>query len=203
MARYSLQTAPAAEPVSLAEVKMQLGYAVSTVTAAAFTAKDDEFTRYIKTARMFVENYLSRAIITQTWDMYLDSWPLCREFEIGKGNIQSVSVFEYTDTEGTTANFTDYTLDTVSIPGRVVLNYREEWPSVELSPVNPIHLRFDAGFGAAGSDVPEPIRTAIFLLIAHMDRQKEPVVVRNTVATVQLLPFAIDDYLADYRVVRF
>ena len=199
----SLYNPPSVEPVTLTEVKINLGYAVSAISAAAFTARDDELTRRIKTAREYVENICNRSLITQTWDLYINDWPDCREVVLPKGKIQSITTFEYTDTDGATTDFEEYTLDSVSVHGKAVLNYQQSWPSVELTPVNPIHIRFVSGFGDTSASVPSSIKDAMHLIIAHWDKNKEPVVVRTTTANVSLLPMAIDTLLADYRLPGF
>ena len=72
----TLITAPTGKPVSILEAKDQL----------IVTFNDDDFIieRYINAATAWVEQYLQRKLITQTWNMFLDSWPAEIEVLFGK-----------------------------------------------------------------------------------------------------------------------
>ena len=159
---YKLYSAPSIEPVSTADAKEHL-----RIYSGDFD-DDNIVARNIRGIRKGVESELNRALITQTWDLYLDKWPHGDFIRLPFPPLQSISVFEYTDVDGTTANFTDYTIDIVSEPGRAVLDYGYSWPSVTLATVNPIHIRFVAGYGDEASDVPEPIVDAILLRISWL-----------------------------------
>jgi hypothetical protein len=45
--------------------------------------------------------------------------------------------------------------------------YNSSWPSVTAR-ADAVTIEFTAGYGDAGSDVPEPIRTAIALAVGHI-----------------------------------
>lgn len=68
-----------------------------------------------------------------------------------------------------------------------------------------LYIRYKVGCGRktdAGdlvTDVPEPIRHAILLLVGHWYRNRETVVIG---ATVENLPFAVDALLQPYRIYR-
>jgi len=66
------------------------------------------------------------------------------------GNLASVAQVYYTDTDYTQNTFsTDYyNVDTSSEPGRIVLEYGDNWPTASLSPENPIEIEFTCGYGA-------------------------------------------------------
>ena len=92
----------------------------------------------------------------------------------------------------------DYIVDTVAEPGRVYLKWDKSWPSVSLQVVNPIVVRFVAGYGVAGSNVPETIKQAILLLIGHLYENREDVVLDN-VQQLQMV-FGVDALLSNYRI---
>ena len=62
-----------------------------------------------------------------------------------------------------------------------------------------IEIQFTAGFGAAATDVPAPLRQAILLLVAHWYENREPVVA-GIAAT--RFPDAVIGLLEPYRMRR-
>jgi uncharacterized phiE125 gp8 family phage protein len=161
--------APAVEPISTDEAKSQIRVDIADDN----TLIDTE----IAAAREFLEQAMRRAFITQTWRLSLSAWPAGNEIEIPRPPLQEVSSIVYTDSDGnpTTWSTEAYIVDTDSEPGRVVLAYGESWPSVTLSPANPIQITFVAGYGDAADDVPEFIKQAITLLLAHWYENREAI----------------------------
>jgi uncharacterized phiE125 gp8 family phage protein len=62
-----------------------------------------------------------------------------------------------------------------------------------------IEIAFTAGYGAAASDVPAPIRQALLLLVAHWYEHRDPIEI-GTDATI--IPAAVSELLQPYRVRR-
>lgn len=163
-----LATAPASEPITLAEGKLHL--------RVDHTADDSLITALITVARERVEDITRRALISQTWDLKLDAWPVLSELRIPLPPLLSVTSVKYLDKDGieSTMPSTDYIVDTASEPGRIVLAWAKSWPeTTTLYPVNPITVRFVAGYGAAGSDVPQAIRQAMLLMIGEWYENRE------------------------------
>ena len=155
------------EPVGLEEVKDQI--------RVDGTDQDAFLTSQISVARLHVEGTeLNRALVTQTWDYYLQDWPATNYIEIPLPPLQSITSIKYTDYLGaeSTMSSSDYLVDTIAEPGRVYLKWDKSWPSASLQVVNPIVVRFVAGYGAA-SAVPEPIRQAILLAIGSLYENRE------------------------------
>lgn len=188
-----LVTAPAAEPVDLATAKAHLRVDIP----------DDDalITSLIATARQHAEAITRRALITQTWDLVLDAWPDDDRIDIPLPPLQSVTSITYKDSAGAayTVPATDYIVDTVSSPGRVVLGYGKTWPSTALYPAGAITVRFTAGYGDATA-VPEAIKAAIKLLVAHFYENREPVVIGKAMND---LPLTIEALLWPFRVLRW
>jgi len=142
------------------------------------TAEDDLLTALITAARDYVETFTRRALITQTWDMYLDAFPSDKDYiELPFGNLASVTHIKYTDCDGTETTMvvtTDYLVETNGDGhGRIVLPYGESWPSSVLYPSNPIVIRFVCGYGALASTVPRGIVTAIKMICADLWSNRE------------------------------
>jgi len=178
-------------------------FGVSILTDAPTGSDDDLLNALITTARQHVENVTNRALITQTWELWLDRFPV-NEIEIPlppilTGGISSIKYYDTSNTEAT-VTASDYFLDFKSEPGRVVLAYGCSWPSTTLRSVNGVCVTFTCGYGAATA-VPKAIKQAMLLLIGHLYENREAV--QTTGAMPKELQLAFDALLAPYRIWRF
>jgi hypothetical protein len=179
-----LVTAPAAEPVTLAEAKSW-----SRVTSSG---SDSDITLLLTAAREKCEAITGRKFITQSWRMWLDCWPrkgkdkwwdgtreghisdtlgFATEIDLKLCPVISVSNLSYYLTDDTETVFSPsnyQVVGTQGAPGRVVLKFGQIWPSSVLRLANAIKIDFSVGYGSAGSAVPESIKLAIKALIAHL-----------------------------------
>jgi uncharacterized phiE125 gp8 family phage protein len=187
---YKLYSAPAVEPVDLAEAKLHLR--VDT------TADNTLITSLITAAREWIEENCARALVNQTWDLYLDEFPAGEEIVLPRPPLSSVTAVYYTPDGSTQQTFaaSNYTVDTVSEPGRIVLDSDAAWPGDTLIPVNGVQVRFVAGYGATGASVPRPIRQALLMLVGHYYENREAISVGKTLFDV---PFGVKALLAHYR----
>jgi len=158
---YSLRviTPPAAEPVTLAEVKEHMHH--------DFTLEDDLLNRWIKEGREKTEIYMRRAFITQTLEMSFDRLP-GSWFYLLRAPLISVTSIKLTDSADvqTTVDNTIYSVDTSREPGRVALKFGKTWPAITLQTIDAVKVRYVSGFGAASSDVPQFIKDAITLYVS-------------------------------------
>ena len=187
-----LITAPATEPVSASEAKSHLR--VDT------TADDTYIGTLITVARQNVESHLRRSLINQTWEVVLDAFP-AGVIRLPKPPLASVTSIKYTDDEGNESTYSsaNYVVDTDTEPGRVVLKSGQTWPAVTLAAANGVRVRYVAGYGAAGSNVPQAIRQAILLVIGSLYENREDVLVAQGVS-IGVLPFGVVALLAPYRI---
>ena len=199
MWRATIVTEPTDEPINEREVKEHCRIEVGE------TGEDEFIRSLIVTARKYVEQITGRAILDQTWDLYLDDWPEGDVIVIPKPPLiwtVADSYVKYTDSDDTTHTFYnvgppvtyDYDVDTDSEPGRIVLKYGESWPCATLRPMNPINIRFDCGW-TEPANVPDGIKSAMKLLIADMYEIREPKIIGATVQTLD----TVDILLASYR----
>jgi uncharacterized phiE125 gp8 family phage protein len=147
-ATLSPYTAPTAEPISLTEAKLHLRLAADAGDAILYDVEDAQLTAMISAARAVAEVETWKALVLQSWDLFLDAWPCGNEIRLPVPPLRKVESIQYTDSSGVvyTMETTDYEVDTEGTPGRVVLGYQKSWPSVTLSPKNPIRIRFRAGY---------------------------------------------------------
>lgn len=199
MAEPILITAPAVEPISLAEARLHLRIDDDNTT-------DDALIELLITAaREQAEHELGRRLITQTWDMVLDAFPGNSEaIELHWDLVKPASIAQitYLDTSGVvqTMDPGDYELDPHSLPGYVFPAAGVNWPGDVADSANAVKVRVVCGFGAAGSDVPATIREWIKLQLGALYRNREAFQVGVPVAE---LPGRFTERLLDgHRVYR-
>lgn len=164
---------------------------LGTDCPATNTTEDPVLNTLITVARKDVEARLGRAIITQTWDFYLDYFP-AELIRIPKPPLQSISYIKYYNSAGTltTIDSADYSVITQSTPGFVVPAYGKSWPSAR-GHWNDVVIRLVAGEGSVASAVDKRILQAIMILAAHYYDN------RDMVAPLQLheIPFSARNLL--------
>jgi len=157
------------------------------------TTEDPMLNALITVARLKVEELTSRALIDQTWDYRLDSFPAIIQPPLYPLDVTTpVASLKYLNTSGVLTTLTlttDYTVDFYSEPGRVVPAYGKSWPSTQAVP-NAVTLQFKAGYGGAG-DVPQLIKQAILVLIGHWYENREPIISGTIVAEVPMMVAAL------------
>jgi uncharacterized phiE125 gp8 family phage protein len=157
-------TAPAVEPVTLAEAKAHCRVDIST---------DDALIQgYITTAREWVEDYIDRALVTQQLVMKLDAFPaeieLPRPPMIASGTATAVTITYVTGDAGGTVTLaaSQYRVDRDSTPGIVRNLYAGSWPS-HLLDQNSVTVSWWAGYGDAAS-VPQRVKSAILMCVHEL-----------------------------------
>lgn len=152
-----LLTPPSVEPVTLAETKDYL-----RISSAS---EDDLLNGLIATARETVEKLTGTALITQSWRLYLDDWPLQGIVRVPCYPVASITTVTAYGPDGnpTVIDAGDLFLDASSRPARLYMAA----PALSLRPLNGLEIDLVAGFGEAGNDVPDGLRRAIKVLVAH------------------------------------
>ncbi len=152
-----LLTAPAIEPLSLAEAKAFL---------RVETGDDDAVIgALIAGSRIHIEAQTRRALITQGWRIAIDAWPDDGRPTVLPAPLQALTAARVYDLDNAAQalDTAAFVLDkgasalifapwALPAPGRVAAG---------------IELDVTVGFGDAAIDVPEPLRQAIRLLVAH------------------------------------
>ena len=162
---HQIKTAPATEPVTLAEMRSHLG-----ITQAADTARDSIITGRIISARQWAENYTRTAYISQTWIGYAADFPCHPVFNHRialKAPLISVSSIKYLDENGVqqTLNSSLYLVDLVN--SCIVPAYDQTWPSVRVQN-NCVQVEYVCGYGNAAA-VPESIKEAIRFIVGQWE----------------------------------
>lgn len=184
-------TAPATEPVTLADAKAHL--------RIDDDSEDALVTSLVLTSRLHIEAALGIALVSQDWQLVLDRWPKGGAVTIPLHPLQSVSAVRVLDEAGSaTVVGTDrYVVDTVSSLGRLVATaFGLPQPG---RTANGVEIDFTAGFGPAPEDVPAPIRQALLMLVAHWHEHRDPVEIGTPGVAI---PAAVSRLLKPYRVAR-
>ena len=156
-----LLTAPAIEPLSLAEAKAFLRVETSD--------DDDVIAALIAGARIHVEAQTRRALITQSWRLSLDAWPDDGRLNVLPAPLQALTAARVNDFDNNAQ-----TLDTAAFvldKGAAALIFAPNFATWALPAPGRMSagIEFDVtvGYGDAAVDVPEALRQAIRLLVAH------------------------------------
>jgi uncharacterized phiE125 gp8 family phage protein len=179
---------PTEEPISLNDAKDWL----------RVSGSDEDFliSALIVAARQNVENYLQRALISQTWELGLDGFPGSREIALPFPNLVSVASVKYYDEDNTleTLDSSNYFVDVTSLPGKVVLKPEYIWPAT-YDRSDAILIEYTCGYGDS-SQIPENIKVGIKLYLAHLFEQRQIAAVGVNLVSV---PMSVNWILSPYK----
>lgn len=187
-------TASTGSPITLESIKDHLRI------ERGETVYDDELRGMRSAAVEMAQNITGRKLMSETWRLHLDDWPDEEYIELPYSPLQTVGstgiVYTNSTSGSTTFGSTAWSADTVSEPGRIVLDNDEDWPTDILHQNNPIAIDFDCGYSATSS-IPQSIIHACKLMIGHWFEQREDTL---TGQELKQVPFASRALLAPYRV---
>jgi len=162
-----LVTAPASEPIALADVKRHLRIETSN------TDDDTLLDALIDTAIAYYDGYagiLRRCLISQTWVEKWQVFPGVR-IPLRLAPVSSITHVKYYDGDNVlqTVSSSDYSLQIGHGGPYVVVDNDASWPDVYPRD-DAVQITYVAGYGASGSSVPAPILHAMKL---HVERLYE------------------------------
>lgn len=181
-----LVTAPAAEPLSLADAKAFL--------RVEHGDDDAIIASLIVAARNHIEALTRCVLITQTWRLVLDRWPDGGRIVPRIGPVRSVVAARVLNAAGEASEIDPeiFVVDAAAgalaapawslpIPGRGAAG---------------IELDIEAGYGAA-DDVPPRLLLAIRMLVAHWYENRGLIAIGSSVA---MMPASVNAMIASHRV---
>lgn len=178
----NLVTAPTELPIEVDDLK--------TYLRIDLDEDDTLLEQIIKAATRRVEAYIDMKLITQKWEIYLDTWPYKEKniwwdgvrdaaisilsseggvvyLPFGKViNVEKIETIDNSDNVYLFAS-SNYVVDNYNSRGRISLRLGMVWPPTVLRTQNGIKITANFGFGSADS-VPEDIKLAIMYLSAQM-----------------------------------
>lgn len=180
---------PATQPVTRTEAKLQCKVDV--------TADDALFDDAIIAATNWIEEYLSRALFTQTWKVVADDW--FEELWLPRAApLQSVTTLQYYAADGTLTTLATSYYDTLTTgePASIVRKPNQSWPTLQSDRRGRVIATYVCGW-ADVANIPKAIKLATLLLVEHFYVNRGPVV---TGTTSSELAFSVEALLAPYRV---
>lgn len=180
-----LITPPALEPVPLADAKAHL--------RVGHADDDAMIGMLITAARRHIEAQTGLVLLSQQWQHFRDDWPDRGIVSLPLSPVLSVDEVAVHGEDDTKAVIdpAHYYVDTASRPPRLLLRGSRVWARPGRA-ANGISISVTAGFGSAADDVPEPLRQAHLLLIAHWYEHRGN-------ANPPPLPLTISTLLAPFR----
>src|SRR5215213_2973580 len=184
-----LLTPPAVEPVTVADAKAYL--------RVEHSDDDAVIGALIAGARSHIKAQTRRALITQTWRLIRDAWPGDGRIAVVPSPLQQITAARVYRLDGTTQALDPqaFVSDLSATPAII------SFLSWSLPPpgraVAGIEIDVEVGYGSGPSNVPEPLRQAIKLLVAHWYENRGLIAVGQSVA---VLPTAVAALIAPYRV---
>ena len=208
--------APTVEPITVATAKAHCRVDLSN--------DDDLFGLYISAAREYAEKRLNRALISQTWQLSLDTFPW-GGYRAGPGTrnaykfsndywsagmsillprppLIQVTSITYLDQTGTrqTLDPTQYIVDPASEPARIVPFVGTYWPYLQAYQPSGVQVTYTAGYGAGPSSVPADIQLALLMLVGHYYENREAT---SQGLPVTNIPLAVDALLDAHALTTF
>lgn len=145
-------TPPTAEPMDLAEAKLQLREVTSDQDAFVAAA--------VSAAREFAENFTRKQLVNARWKQVMDAFPFgvtsdapCARppnaIYLERGPVTQVVSIKYLDMEGIeqTVDPATYTVDYSSDPVRITPVFGQIWP-IPMRQIGAVWVIFDAGYAA-------------------------------------------------------
>jgi len=164
----TLLTPPALEPVTLADMKTWLR--MDSVD------EDGLIAALLTSARLSVETITSKALITQSWRMVLDQWPIVPFIVMPLSPVQRLVAARVYNV-GWIHNASEHKRLFAEVSAkqqpRLALLKRQPPPVV---PMSGIELDLAFGYGDDGTYVPEPLKLAMKMLVSFWfeNRGDEP-----------------------------
>lgn len=165
---------PTSEPITVAEA-----YAHCRIDS---NAEEAYVSGLISVAREWLEDRNNTTLLTTTWAMSLNRFPVRNSsdaldrnrIELPRCPVQSITSIQYVDEDGDTQTFDSgsYSFDSASNHcASVGPIYDEEWPDIR-EQVGAVTVTYVAGYTLA-ANVPPKYRHAIKLLVGHWYENRE------------------------------
>jgi len=185
-----LLSGPASEPVALDEARAYL--------RLDDTDEDALLTTLVTAARLHVESVTGLALLSQSWRVVRDDWPVDGTICLPVAPVQSVAAVAGYDSDGAAHELDPETIQLDRAGNRLLLppGYGAD---VLLRDRQGIEIDYLAGYGTDATDVPEALRHAVLRLVAYWFENRDSVVIAGAGA---LIPSGFDQLVAPYRAVR-
>lgn len=181
-----LLEAPAAEPISLADAKAFL--------RVEHDDDDAVIASLIAAARAHIETRTRHCLLEQTWRVFAARWPGDGRFRLRLGPAREVGAARLRERDGgeRPLDLQAFVVLTAENPG--VVAFVPGTLAMPESQDSGIELDVRLGYGAA-EDVPEPLRHAVRILVAHWYEIR----LLQAVGATSRVPEGLDALITPYR----
>lgn len=175
-------TESATEPISVAEAGEHLR-AANDGGVPPIYVEEALITRCIKSARQACEAQLEMSLVNKQLEVSSDTFfarGSCESYiELPNGPVISVVAVNYLDPEGVDQLLDPdkYRISRFFNPPLLYPTYGTSWPMVRRD-IDSVRIKYNVGYPSGNSPpetIPEPIRTAMFLLIGHFYDNREAI----------------------------
>jgi len=191
MLRPVLVTPPGAKPVSLEEAKAHCRVDVDdddTVIGGMIDAAISHLDGWA--------GVLGRCMINQVWRVNLEDWPRCGIIRLPFPDVSAAAIkyFDADNAEQTvSASLFERLEDELSVFLR--LGDAFTYPALFDDRSDGVKVEFTAGYGAAASNVPAVLKTAILMIVAHWYENREA----SAAGSLSEIPFGASMLIAPFR----
>lgn len=136
---------------------------------ASGPALDAELEDKVRGITEEVEHKIGRALITQTWEVALDHFPVSGSIKLPMPRLRSVEHVKFYDAAGElkTLHPDDYLIDAKREPGLVMPAPGVTWPATQSRRVSAVEIQYVCGYGATEADIPPAIKEYIVGMIEN------------------------------------
>lgn len=171
-------TPPAAEPITIEDCRTHLRLLADG--SPPEHEHDAMILMKLAAAREWAENFTGRALAPQTLEIALGGFPCC-EITLPRTPAAAVVSVTYIDEAGApqTLSPAAYQIDLYSEPSRLVPSAGVDWPASSATALNPVIVRFEAGYSLPGDSprstplLPASIRAALLLILGDLYENAE------------------------------
>lgn len=171
---------------------------------------DDLLTEsWVLAAASYFEEYTGRPIMRQTFEAWLDAFPVETRIELPHPPLVEVVSVRYVSSDGTLTDFTDGAspespLWETKAPsglyarrGWITPVSGQSWP-VARDESGAVRIRYRAGYASSAGQVPDIIRSALLLMVGSSDRFRAGLHISEG-ARVESLPFGVDQMIQAFK----
>ena len=179
-------TQPDVRPITLEQIKQHLRLDTSD--------EDGLLLSYCDAATEFIEGHISKFLIKRDVRQFVDKLPESKEVLLEAEPVSEITLVRGYDANGDPHDFSssEYRFVQYESPPRLYFDGLN--PHVQTA--NGIEIDMVAGFGESGTDVPQNITRALFVLIAHWYEHRGTRSAGEAYATI---PDGFDKLLAPVR----
>lgn len=172
----TVTTAPAYEPVTMAEAKAHCR--VYHALDNTYFGGDVVGAGIIAAARQTVENLISRPIVTTGFTTVFNGFPGSAELALPMAPLVAVSSLTYVDSSLSTITMnssTDYLLKSYNGMGGIYMRTQQAWPTTYDGPEGVVTAVYTAGYGSTQAAIPMALRQAVLLQVQGLYEQRSPI----------------------------